>query len=126
MGYGLEKTGRDYNSKDVNNISDTRRKSDNSEFISEGYEKLENSGFKENGLAMNELDPRKTVERLMEEGYNKKEAVQVINYMIGPDELPEEEAKQKVNEQIEENAKKQERSGDEKVPWERAMSRRGY
>lgn len=126
MGYGLEKTGRDYNSKEVNNISDTRRKSDNSEFISEGYEKLENSGFKENGLTMNELDPRKTVEKLMDEGYNKKEAVQVINYMIGPDELPEEEAKQKVNEQIEQEEKKQEIRDEGKVPWEKAMSRRGY
>lgn len=126
VGYTLEKTGRDYNSKEVNNMSDKRKKGDNSEFISENYERLEKSGFKEDGLAMNELDPRKTVERLMDEGYNKKEAVQVINYMIGPDELSEDEAKQKVNEQIEEKAKEQERGGDEKVPWERAVGRRGY
>ncbi len=133
VGYGIEKTGRDYNSKQVNDISDTKRKQDNSEYVSEGYDLMGETGFKEDGLTIDELDPKKTIERLMDEGYNKNESVRIVNYMIGQDALTEDEAKAKVNAEIEEELDKQEaqyqRDNDDdgqKVPWENATSRRGY
>lgn len=127
VGYGIERTGRDYNSKQVNTASDTKRKEDDSEAISGSYEMIEDSGFKENGITMDELDPKKTFERLMDEGYNKNEAARVINYMIGPDKMGEDAAKQKVNQEIEEEQEK--RYGDDedqKGPWDTLRDRRGH
>lgn len=127
VGYGIERTGRDYNSKQVNTASDTKRKEDNSEAISGSYEIVEDSGFKEGGITMDELDTKKTFERLMDEGYNKNESARIINYMIGPDKMGEDAAKEKVNGEIEEEEKRKYRDDDDqKVPWESIRDRRGH
>lgn len=41
------------------------------------------------------------VDQFVKEGYQKREAVQIFNYMIGEEALTEQEAKQRVNEEIE-------------------------
>lgn len=127
VGYGLERTGRDYNSKQVNNASDTKRKEDNSEAISRSYGVVADSGFKENGITMDELDPKKTFERLMDEGYNKNESARIINYMIGPDKMGEDAAKEKVNQEIEAEQERKYRADDsQKTPWDSVGIRRGH
>lgn len=113
VGYGIERTGRDYNSKQVNEMSNTKSKEDNSEVVSERYEMVKDTGFKENGITMDELDPKKTVDRLMDEGYNKNEAARIINYMIGPDKMGEDAAKDKVNQEIEAEQEKKYRDDDD-------------
>lgn len=127
VGYGIERTGRDYNSKQVNSMSDTTRKEDKSEVISGSFEKVEDTGFKEDGITMDELSPKKTLDRLMGEGYNKNEAVRIINYMIGPEKMGEDKAKETVNQEIELEAQEKAREdSDQKVPWDNARDRRGY
>lgn len=127
VGYGLERTGRDYNSHQVNEASDTKRKEDNSERISGNYGMVKDTGFKENGITMDELNPRNTVERLMEEGYNKNEAARIINYMIGPDKMGEDAAKEKVNGEIEAEQERKYRDDDsQKTPWDSIANRRGH
>ena len=122
VGYEIERTRTDYNSKQVNTKSDTTNKQDNSETISQSYDKIEDTGFKENGITMDELSPKKVFEQLMDEGYNKNEAARVVNYMIGPEKMGREDAKKRVNEEIEEELDKQmkekETDDKEKVPWD--------
>lgn len=46
------------------------------------------------------------VEKFMDQGYNKEESIKICNYMIGEEQLKEDEAKTKVNEEIKENNRK--------------------
>lgn len=127
VGYGIERTGRDYNSKQVNAMSDTTRKEDKSELVSGSFKKVEDTGFKEDGITMDELSPKKTLDRLMDEGYNKNEAARIINYMIGPEKMGEDKAKETVNQEIElEAQEKAKDDSDQKGPWDNARDRRGY
>lgn len=127
VGYGIERTGRDYNSKQVNAMSDTTRKEDKSELVSGSFKKVEDTGFKEDGITMDELSPKKTLDRLMDEGYNKNEAARIINYMIGPEKMGEDKAKEIVNQEIElEAQEKAKDDSDQKGPWDNARDRRGY
>lgn len=127
VGYGIERTGRDYNSKQVNAMSDTTRKEDKSELVSGSFKKVEDTGFKEDGITMDELSPKKTLDRLMDEGYNKNEAARIINYMIGPEKMGEGKAKETVNQEIElEAQEKAKDDSDQKGPWDNARDRRGY
>lgn len=102
VGYPIEKTGRDYNSKQVNDISDTRKKQDNSEYVSEGHERLAKSGLSQDGLTIDELNPKTTIDRFIEEGYNEEDSKTIFNYMIGNNPLTEDAAKEKVNAEIDE------------------------
>lgn len=127
VGYGIERTGRDYNSKQVNSMSDTTRKEDKSELVSGSFKKVEDTGFKEDGITMDELSPKKTLDRLMDEGYNKNEAARIINYMIGPEKMGEDKAKETVNQEIElEAQEKAKDDSNQKGPWDNARDRRGY
>ena len=131
VGYEVERTRTDYNSKQVNAKSDTTNKQDNSETISTSYDKIEDTGFKEEGITMDELSPKKVFEQLMDEGYNKNEAARVVNYMIGPEKMGREEAKEKVNQEIEEELDKkmqeQDKDDNAKVPWDDDIGpRRSY
>lgn len=127
VGYEVERTRTDYNSKQVNAKSDTTNKQDNSETISKSYDKIEDTGFKEEGITMDELSPKKVFQQLMDEGYNKNEAARVVNYMIGPEKMGREEAKEKVNQEIEEeldkkmgtnDANEENEGNSAKVPWD--------
>lgn len=125
-GYGLEGKGRDYNSKVVNELSNTKTNSVEPEEVSDRYEAVENTGLADDDVQMQDLSPMKTIERFMDEGYNKKEAVDIYNYMIGEEHLSEEAAKERVNEEIVERIEKEEREveDDEKTPWGDAENRR--
>jgi len=127
VGYGIEKQGRDYNSHKVNKMSDITKTQDKSEKISKGYEKVENTGFEEQGIHIDELSIKRNIDRFVEEGYNKKQAIKIVNYMIGEEKLSEENAKEKVNEEIIEEIEKQEKErldDNQKTPWGDAEARR--
>jgi len=96
----VEMRGRDYNSKEINETTDLEHKSSNPDKITESYEQVENTGFEDDGIQLDELNPENVIERLMDEGYQRDEAIDIINYMIGEEKLPEEKAKERVNDEI--------------------------
>ena len=63
------------------------------------------------------------VEDLMKEGYQKKEAVQIVDYMLGEEALTLEEAKEKTNEDIikEQKDKEKDKEGKDLVQGEAAL-----
>lgn len=125
-GYGLEANGRDYNSKIVNELSNTKTNSVEPGEVSDRYEAVEHTGLADDGIQMQDLSPMATIERFMDEGYNKDEAIDIYNYMIGEEHLSEEAAKERVNEEIVERIEKDEREVEdsEKTPWGDAWARR--
>lgn len=128
-GYGIEGRGREYNSKVIDKLSDTRTNKVRPEDVSDRYEAVENTPLADDNIHVQDLSPRKTIDRFIEEGYNKKEAIKIYNYIIGEKHLTEEAAKEKVNEEImekskKENDRKNEYAENEKTPWGDAESRR--
>lgn len=69
------------------------------------------------------------IEEFIKDGYQRKEAVEIFNYMIGEEVLTEKEAKERVNENIKEREKiqekDQERDDDDegRTPWGDAEAR---
>lgn len=98
----IEMQGRKYNSQQINEQTDLRYKSSNPDEISNGYERVKDTGFAEDGIQLDELDPEVIISRLIDEGYQRDEAIDIINYMIGEEQLTEEKAKERVNEKIKE------------------------
>ncbi len=57
--------------------------------------------------------PNEFIESLIQEGYQKPEAVQILNYMVGQEGLNLDQAKQRVNEEIEQGKfEKEEQKGE--------------
>lgn len=50
------------------------------------------------------------IEEFIKDGYQRKEAVEIFNYMIGEEVLTEKEAKERVNENIKEREKYKKKS----------------
>ena len=98
--HAVEMKGRDYNSQQVNEMTDLTHKSSNPDKITENYAKVENSGFSDDGIQIDELDLEGIIEKFIQEGYQREEAIDIINYMIGEERLTEEQAKSRVNEEI--------------------------
>ena len=112
-GFEVDVRGRDYNAKAVDKLSDTRTSKVAPADINKRFEAVEHSGLADDGVQMQDLSPRKTIDRFMEEGYNKKEAIDIYNYMIGPQKLPEDAAKNKVNEEIEKRIERESKKRQE-------------
>lgn len=131
VGYGIEGKGKDYNSSRVNELSNLRTgEKIEQENITKGYEQAEQGSQGDDGVQINEINPRETIDRFIEEGYNKEEAIHIYNYMIGEKKLPEEDAKIKVNEEIAEKTKTSNKQKDieedDYGPWSSAEdARRG-
>lgn len=77
----VELKGRDYNSQKVNERTDLMHKSTDPTRLSNTYDKFEGTEFADNGIQIDEL--RQNVNRFMDEGYQKKEAIQIVKYMLG-------------------------------------------
>lgn len=109
--HGIEIKGKDYNSQEINEKTDLSHKSSNPNEMTDNYKKIEKTGFNEDGIQLNELNLEEVIEKFVEEGYQKDEAIDIINYMIGEEKLSEEKAKDRVNEEIKQKreAEKQER-----------------
>ena len=98
----VEMEGKDYNTKKVEELTQNRTKSSNPDKISESFEKVEDTGLKEDGIQIEEMtEPEKVIQKFIDEGYQRKEAIQILNYMIGEEKLTEKQAKERVNEEIE-------------------------
>ena len=96
--------GRDYNSKEINDATSTRMggEADPSR-TTDAYEKVEETSMSNDGVQMEEMQEYREslINKFIDEGYNREEATKIYNYMIEKSwNLTEEQAKDKVNEEI--------------------------
>ena len=143
LSHEIEMQGRDYNSHAVNQVTSIKTREADPDKQTKAYESLEGTEVAEDGIEYSEMylisHAEEIIDELIKEGYQKKEATKIFDYMIGEEKLTEEEAKQKVNEEMEkgnlreeqtnesnatENAKQEEiNQGEERTPWGDAMRR---
>ena len=141
LSHDVEMQGRDYNSHAVNQTTSIKTRKADPDKQTEAYEKLEGTEVAEDGIEYSEMyliqHADEIIDEFMEEGYQRKEATQIFDYMIGEEKLPEEQAKQRVNEEIgknqeiedgreeiEENADRVQEEEDEgRTPWGDAQMR---
>lgn len=100
----IEVMGRDYNSKEVNDVTSTRLggEADPSR-VTNMFEKVEQTSLADDGIQMEEMQGYREslINKFIDEGYNREEATKIYNYMIEKSwNLTEEQAKDKVNEEI--------------------------
>lgn len=100
----IEVMGRDYNSKEINDVTSTRigGEADPSR-TTDAYEKVEETSMSNDGIQMKEMQEYREslINKFIDEGYNREEATKIYNYMIEKSwNLTEEQAKDKVNEEI--------------------------
>ncbi len=139
LAHDIEVRGREYNSHAVNATTSIRTRRSDPDRQTEAYEKAEETGLKEDGIEYSEMyliqHPSEFIESLMEEGYQKPEAIQIFDYIVGEEALSIEESKEKVNEEIaqgkfkkeEQKQKSEAQQGDEeegRTPWGDAEDRR--
>ena len=101
----IEVMGRDYNSKEVNDVTSTRLggEADPSR-VTNMFEKVEQTSLADGGIQMEEMQGYREnlINKFVNEGYNREEATRIYEYMVNEDrKLTEEQAKEKVNEEIE-------------------------
>lgn len=138
LSHDIETKGRNYNSHSVNVTTSIHTRTADPDRQTDAYEKAANTGLKEDGIEYSEMyliqHPNEFIESLMEEGYQKPEAVQIFDYMVGKEALSLEEAKQRVNEEIQqgkfkkeeqqEKEPKEQEEEEERTPWGDAEDRR--
>lgn len=129
--HDIEVRGRNYNSTEVNEETSIRTGEADPDKETKIYGSVEKTGLVQDGVQYDEMylmqHSNEIIEEFIKEGYQKEEAVQIFNYMIGEDALPKEEAKEKVNEEIKEKGRSiEERNKDEdeeRTPWGDAEAR---
>lgn len=122
----IEVMGRDYNSKEVNNVTSTRLggEADPSR-VTNMFEKVEQTSLADDGIQMEEMQGYREnlINKFVNEGYNREEATRIYEYMVNEDrKLTEEQAKEKVNEEIKNNTDYGENEGG-RTPGEDAYDR---
>lgn len=122
----IEVMGRDYNSKEVNDVTSTRLggEADPSR-VTNMFEKVEETSMSNDGVQMEEMQEYREslINKFIDEGYNREEATKIYNYMIEKGwNLTEEQAKEKVNEEIRNNTDYGENEGG-RTPGEDAYDR---
>ncbi len=113
LSHDIEVKGRDYNSRAVNETTSIRSREADPDKQTEAYEKAKENEFAvEDGIQYDEMflaeHAEEIVQSLIDEGYQKPEAVDIFNYMIGEENLSLEEAKERVNKEIGEKSKEKE------------------
>lgn len=131
--HDIEVRGRDYNSSQVNEKTSIRTGVADPDRETGTYSSVEKTGLIQDGVQYDEMHLMQHSEEIIEEfikdGYQRKEAVEIFNYMIGEEVLTEKEAKERVNENIKEREKiqekEQERDDDDegRTPWGDAEAR---
>lgn len=129
----IEGIGRPYNSSQVNEKTSIRTGVADPDRETGTYSSVEKTGLIQDGVQYDEMHLMQHSEEIIEEfikdGYQRKEAVEIFNYMIGEEVLTEKEAKERVNENIKEREKiqekEQERDDDDegRTPWGDAEAR---
>lgn len=122
----IEVMGRDYNSKEVNDVTSTRLggEADPSR-VTNMFEKVEQTSLADGGIQMEEMQGYREnlINKFVNEGYNREEAIRIYEYMVNEDrKLTEEQAKEKVNEEIRNNTDYGENEGG-RTPGEDAYDR---
>lgn len=133
--HDIEVRGRNYNSIEVNEATSIRTGVADPDKETETFSSVEKTGLVKDGVQYDEMylmqHSDEVIEQFIKEGYQKEEAVQIFNYMIGEEALTQEGAKERVNEEIEEREnikEKDEKSkkADEdegRTPWGDAEAR---
>lgn len=116
LSHDIEVKGRDYNSRAVNETTSIRSRKADPDKQTESYEKAEKNEFAlQDGIQYDEMylagHAEEIVQALVDEGYQKKEAANIFNYMIGEENLSMQEAKARVNKEIEGRSKENEKAG---------------
>lgn len=122
----IEVMGRDYNSKEINDVTSTRigGEADPSR-VTNMFEKVEQTSLADDGIQMEEMQGYREnlINKFVNEGYNREEATRIYEYMVNEDrKLTEEQAKEKVNEEIKNNTDYGENEGG-RTPGEDAYDR---
>ena len=135
LSHDIEMQGRDYNSHAVNQTTSIKTRKADPDKQTEAYEKLEGTEVAEDGIEYSEMHliqhADEIIDELMEEGYQRQEALKIFDYMIGEEKLTEGQAKQRVNKEIGDNNKnietentREEIDDDEgRTPWGDAQMR---
>lgn len=141
LSHDIEVKGRNYNSHEVNEQTSIKTRKADPDKQTKAYEKTADTGLAkdEDGVQYSEMyliaHAKEFVESLIQEGYQRPEAVQIVNYVIGEEKLTLEQAKEKVNEEIEKEPKhskqqektlqeEKEQEDEERTPWGDAEARR--
>jgi hypothetical protein len=125
----IEVKGRPTNSSQVNEITSIRTGVADPDRETGMYSSVEKTGLIQDGVQYDEMHfmqhSEEIIEKFIKDGYQRKEAVEIFNYMIGEEVLTENEAKERVNENIKEREKEQERDDDDegRTPWGDAEAR---
>lgn len=130
----IECRGKDYNSAELNKATSTKYGVADPAKDTSTFAKVEQTSLENDGVQYSEMQKyaESLVEKFMDQGYNKEESIKICNYMIGEEQLKEDEAKTKVNEEIKENNRKKdtdygENDEDGRTPggdaWERRENR---
>lgn len=119
--HDIEVRGRNYNSSEVNETTSIKTGSADPNKETETYSSVEKTGLVKDGVQYDEMylmqHSEDVIEGFIKEGYKRKEAIQIFNYMIGEETLTQEEAKGRVDKEIKEMDKKSiEGDGDEEIP----------
>lgn len=131
--HAIEVKGGPTNSSQINEITSIRTGVADPDRETGMYSSVEKTGLIQDGVQYDEMHLMQHSEEIIEEfikdGYQRKEAVEIFNYMIGEEVLTEKEAKERVNENIKEREKiqekEQERDDDDegRTPWGDAEAR---
>lgn len=129
----IEVERRPYNSSQVNEITSIRTGVADPDRETGTYSSVEKTGLIQDGVQYDDMHlmqhSKEIIEEFIKDGYQRKEAVEIFNYMIGEEVLNEKEAKERVNENIKEREKirenDQERDDDDegRTPWGDAEAR---
>ena len=134
LSHDIEVKGRNDNSHQINEATSIKTKQADPNKQTESYKQAENTQLVQEGIKYDEMylieHAEELIETLVDEGYQRKEAIKIFDYMIGKETLSLEEAKERVTEEIEKRADKtieEQDMEEERTLWgdaEKRMARR--
>ena len=104
-GKNIDTYGREQNTRQMNKLIDENNKTPTTGKIAERQEELKKSGYSQDGLSLDEFSKQRKITEYVRDGYTLDEANNIYDYVVGDLQLTEDEAKEKVNEEIEEKSK---------------------
>ncbi len=136
LSHDIEVRGRSNNSHQINEATSIKTRQADPDKQTESYEQAENTQLVQEGVEYDEMylmeHAEELIDSLVDEGYQREEAIKIFDYMIGDETLSLEEAKERVNEEIAMKTEKQRQEEqdmeEERTPWgdaEKRMARRG-
>ena len=130
LSHDIEVKGRDYNSHEISKVTSIKTREADPSKQTKAFEETSKTELANDGIKYSEMyliqNAEKIINSLIEQGYQKKEAIKIFDYMIGEEQLTLKEAKQKVNEEIGNKGKEDRQVGsvEERTPWGDAEARR--